>query len=75
MRVWPTPENGGSTGLAPIQVKSPTVEMNAQNEIFFAGENFLFIVFLFRVSTRSTRIAAAIATTPPSLDGIDRRIA
>lgn len=67
--------NGGSTGFAPIQVNKHTVEMNTQNHIFFVGENFLFNLLVFTVRIIKIKIAEIIATTPPSLDGIDRKIA
>lgn len=49
--------------------------MNTQNLNFFVGENFLFILFLFNIRTNKIRIAATMATTPPSFDGIARKIA
>lgn len=77
--------NGGSTGLAPIHVSRHLIVTNLQNNNFFAGLNLLFIMkfflsvifigFFLIVNTMMIRIAATIASTPPSLDGIDRKIA
>lgn len=65
---------GGSTGLAPIHVKATNTLTSLQIFIFFVGLNFVFFVFLI---TNTIRIAMdeASATTPPSFDGIDRKIA
>jgi hypothetical protein len=50
------------------------VATSVQNFIFFVGLNFLdFDLFLDRTIRKATDIAKAI--TPPSLEGIDRRIA
>lgn len=67
--------NGGSTGLAPIHVSRITRVTKIQNMAFFLGENFLFSLFDFITSTSRIKIAPTIAKTPPSLDGIDRRMA
>lgn len=75
MRACPIVTNGGSTGLAPIHVKSLTNTIKTQNKAFFCGENFLLSEFDFRVSTKRIRIAPTMADTPPNLDGMDRRIA
>jgi hypothetical protein len=67
---------GGSTGLAPIQVSTVKIEKNVHMIAFALGKNLEdFIVFLFVISSRSAKIDASSANTPPSLDGIDRRIA
>lgn len=50
-----------------------TDEMNNQNFVFFVGENFVDFDFVL-VRTVSIKIEAASANTPPSFDGIDRRI-
>jgi hypothetical protein len=50
------------------------VATRTQNFIFFAGLNFLdFDLFLERIIRNATDIARAI--TPPSFDGMDRKIA
>ncbi len=49
--------------------------MKTQNVAFFAGENFLFNLFVLSVSTSRIKIAPTMANTPPNLDGIDRKIA
>lgn len=67
--------NGGSTGLAPIHVRSETKVTNNQKFIFLLGLNFLFILFFFIVNTARIRIDPTMASTPPSLEGIERRIA
>lgn len=66
---------GSSTGLAPIHVRIKAILMKDQNNTFFCVENFLFKEFFFIIGARRMRIEASIANTPPSLDGIDRRIA
>jgi hypothetical protein len=72
--IWPILSYGGSTGLAPIQVRRRVVATKVQNFIFFNGLNFLdFDLFLDSTIRNATDIASA--TTPPSFDGIDRRIA
>jgi hypothetical protein len=67
--------NGGSTGFAPIHVSRLTKAINTQNVVFFFGENLLFNLFVFIVSTIRIKIAPTIASTPPNFDGIDRKIA
>jgi len=54
-------------------VRIITDDVNNQNFIFFMGENFVDFDFVF-TKIASIRIEAARATTPPSFDGIDRRI-
>ena len=75
VRIAPIDENGGSTGLAPIQVSNITTTMNLQYTALPVGLNFLLILFSLKHRTKNTKIAATIATTPPSLEGIDRKIA
>jgi len=71
---WPIASYGCSTGLAPIQVRiAKTLTIN-QNFDFFIGENFPPLDFLFTITIKiSSEEISAI--TPPSFDGIDRRIA
>jgi hypothetical protein len=74
LMTWPIPSYGGSTGLAPIQVKRRVVATRVQNFIFLRGLNFLdFDLFMDSTIKKATDIARAI--TPPSFDGIDRKIA
>lgn len=42
---------------------------------FLLGLNFIFNFVLFIIGTNITKIAISIATTPPNLDGIARKIA
>lgn len=67
--------NGGSTGLAPIHVNIKNSLTNTQNDTFFIGSNFLFSLFSFKHSVINTNTEHTMATTPPSFEGIDRRIA
>jgi len=67
------PSYGLSTVLAPIQVRIRTVEQNTQNMTFFCGLNFVLILF-FVDKTISIKIDATSAITPPSFDGMDRRM-
>lgn len=73
--IIPTAINGGSTGLAPIHVNIKNSLTSVQNDIFFIGANFLFNLFFFKHNVASTSTEHTMATTPPSFDGIDRRIA
>jgi len=75
VKIFPNSTNGGSTGLAPIQVSRATSEMKAQKIDFLVGENFILSTLLFMARGASTKMAAAIAMTPPSLEGIARRMA
>lgn len=65
---------GGSTGFAPIHVRITKVLARIQNFAFFWGRNFVLFVFLL-IMTRRIIIDARSAITPPSFDGIDRKIA
>lgn len=65
---------GCSTALAPIHVKINTIEIKIQNNVFVVGLIFDEILFLF-LKYASITIDIASATTPPSFDGIARRIA
>jgi hypothetical protein len=67
---------GFSTGLAPIHVRNARVLIVIGIRTFFSGENLLdWFFFLFIVGFMNMMIDAASASTPPSFDGIDRRIA
>ena len=73
---WPLFSIGLSTGFAPIQVRNASVPTVAGIRVFLVGENlFDWFFFLFMVGFRNIRIEAMRASTPPILDGIDRRIA
>ena len=67
------PSKGLSTVFAPIHVRTSTVEQNSQNIIFLAGLNFV-LTFFFTARMARIRIEATSATTPPSFDGIDRKM-
>jgi hypothetical protein len=71
--ICPTPSNGLSTVFAPIQVRMITVVENIQNVAFFKGLNFV-LVFFFITRIFKIRIEAARAMTPPSFDGMERKI-
>lgn len=67
---------GASTGFAPAQVKIQNKIANDQKEIFLVGENLDLSVYLFlNGKIEIIRIERTKAITPPSLLGIDRRIA
>jgi hypothetical protein len=68
--------NGGSTGFAPIHVRTVRVATIAAMNHFVAGENFLLIFcdFFTMGSMKITREEIR-ATTPPNFDGMDRRMA
>lgn len=73
---WPINSYGGSTGLAPIQVSTRNEDLKTQNIIFLSGLNFddkLFLVLSGRKAI--TKIDITKAMTPPSLLGMDRRMA
>lgn len=44
----------------------------SQNLVFFMGENFVGL-FFFRIKGARIKIDATKATTPPNLDGMERR--
>jgi len=60
--------------MAPIQVRIIMIEINNQNFIFMMGLNLFDIIFVFTKYVK-LRIEAARAMTPPSFEGIARRIA
>jgi len=47
--------------------------MKNQNFVFFVGENFVDFDFVL-AKIASIKMEAARATTPPSFEGMDRRI-
>ena len=74
--IWPVTMNGISTGRVPIQVKRITRFKVAHKIILEAGRKCLVLDELVdRGRERRIRIDITRAITPPSLFGIDRRIA
>lgn len=69
--------NGCSTGIPPIQVKIAMSATNTQNRIWEAGRKVSPRCFEVckMGTTMSTRIDERSARTPPSLFGIERRMA
>lgn len=67
---------GSSICFAPAHVSRMKEEAVIQNIIFFWGENFLDLFFIFFIDS-GMRIIILItrAITPPNLFGIDRKIA
>ncbi len=68
---------GCSTGMPPIQVRIATSATRVQNKNCVRGRNVRLRCFdVWRMgTTMSTRMEARRARTPPSLLGIERRIA
>lgn len=58
--------------MAPIHVRIVTTEVNAQNFDFVIGLNFMVSPF-FGIKITKIKIDATSATTPPNLEGMDRR--
>lgn len=50
-----------------------TILTNIQNLFLFSGENLVLLFFFVDITVR-IRIDITSATTPPSFDGMDRRI-
>lgn len=77
MNACPRLMYGSSTGRPPIQVKRRQSTTNIQNRIWFSGKNANPRRSLGCVNGRENRIKIAenIAITPPSLFGMDRRMA
>jgi len=69
----PIPSKGLSTVFAPIHVNTKITEIKNQNLNFLKGRNFLLFLFP-KTKIDKIKIEAAKARTPPSLEGIDRRI-
>lgn len=74
---WPMMMNGCSTGWLPTHVRMRTFATRAQNRICEMGRKVIDRSFdvWSRGIRNSTRIEAARASTPPSLFGMDRRMA
>jgi hypothetical protein len=77
VKLCPIVTKGASTGQAPIQVRIKKNEENAQNESFLRGYSAVDRNLNLQVKGRIQRIRMEVtrATTPPSLLGIDRRMA
>ena len=76
LEICPIVSNGGSTGFPPIHVRVRKVPRIDHRIVFLIGENFVDKIFE-DLSGRMNRIAIdnTRAITPPSLLGMDRRIA
>lgn len=77
VKYWPKYLKGSSTGRPPIQVRSRKVATMIQKRIWVGGLNWYpCLSWMLMIGIKnSTRIAVNMATTPPSLLGIDRRMA
>lgn len=75
--IWPMIMKGCSTGIPPIQVRIITSATRSQKRNCVRGRNVrLRCLDVCKIGTNiSTRIEASKARTPPSLLGIERRIA
>lgn len=74
--MMPSIIKGSSTGFIPSHVKTKKIIMIGQNRIKEAFCVLLFWIFCdFRARGRRTKIDITSAITPPSLFGIDRKIA
>jgi len=62
--------------MAPAHVRRANRPLNTQKNIFLDGIDFLAVFIFFKVTKiASSRIDISNPTTPPSLLGIERRIA
>ena len=76
LKFFPIDSNGCSTGLAPIQVRITKLLINIQKIVLLNGVNFFDFKRVFvKVRREIIRIENTKAITPPSLLGIDRKIA
>lgn len=75
--IWPMAMNGFSTGCPPIHVSTSKSATRDQNRVWVSGRNEAVRCFdVCNIGIRnSTRMDDNRASTPPSLLGIDRRIA
>lgn len=74
---WPMVMKGSSTNCPPIQVRTDVVAISAQNSVFAIGRNIRdrsFEVWVRGIRSK-TKIDSKRARTPPSLFGIERRMA
>lgn len=75
--IWPMVTNGSSTGWPPIHVKIRVLAMKAQKKSLVIGRNMrlrCFDVWRMGIRNRIT-MEERRARTPPSLLGIERRMA
>lgn len=74
---WPIVINGSSTGCPPIHVRTSALAVIDQNSICVSGRNMFVRWGVLWVSGIINRMAIDItkAKTPPSLLGMDRRMA
>jgi hypothetical protein len=77
VRIWPIITYGSSTGRAPIHVSKEAIIINLQNKNLLTGYilDALKLKMLVSGTIIKIKIDKTKATTPPSLLGIDRRIA
>lgn len=75
--IWPIIIKGSSTGMPPIHVKISTSATRVQNKNWVKGRKVSPCCFEVwrRGTSMNTRIENSRASTPPSLFGIDRRMA
>jgi len=75
--ICPIMMKGCSTGIPPIQVRMNTSATRAQNSIWVKGRKVRprCLDVWSSGTTISTRIENRRARTPPSLSGMDRRMA
>ena len=75
--IWPMMMNGCSTGCPPIQVRVIRLAVRIQNRVWEIGRNIrLRCLDVWRNGImRRIKMDANRARTPPSLLGIDRRMA
>lgn len=75
--IWPMIMNGCSTGWLPTQVRTRRLATRVQNRIWDRGRKVMDrSLDVWRRGIRNrTRTEAARASTPPSLLGMDRKIA
>jgi len=71
--ICPICSNGASTGFVPIHVRIMITLTIIQNFAFICIVNFVDFFFVFTITVR-IRIDITRAITPPSFDGMDRRI-
>lgn len=67
------PSKGGSTGFAPIHVRTTVVVTRNQKRIFFWGV-ILFLLFFVVARGIKIRMDATSLITPPNFEGIERKI-
>lgn len=69
--------NGSSTGCPPIHVRMKALVIHSQNKILVSGRNAIVRCFAVCISgiIKRMRIDMSKAKTPPSLFGIERRMA